>query len=233
MTPTPDVVLALENAARTYEDAHPIDILQWAVARYAPRIVLACSFGGPSGVVALDLTLRIAPETPVYYLDTGLLFPQTYDLVRRIGARYGIAPIAVRPSLTLEEQARRFGPELWKRHPDRCCELRKVEPQREFLAPYDAWISGVRRDQTAQRRNTPVIQWDARFNRAKINPLATWDDSMIWAHINAYDLPYNELHDRGYPSIGCGPCTRAVSANESQRAGRWSNLAKTECGLHA
>jgi phosphoadenosine phosphosulfate reductase len=222
----------LERVAARLDAVPPQEILEWALARYQPRIVLACSFGGPTGMVALDMVMSIDRSTPVYFLDTGLLFPQTYELLDRVSERYGITPIGVKPTLSLLEQAFLHGDKLWERNPDACCAIRKVEPQRDFLTQYDAWISGIRRDQSATRKETPVVQFDQQFGIAKISPLAHWDERMIWTYIRAHDLPYNELHDRNYPSVGCVPCTRAIQTGEDLRAGRWSGREKTECGLH-
>jgi phosphoadenosine phosphosulfate reductase len=228
----PSIALAIENAARTLENAAPKEIVRWALRTYAPRIVLACSFGGPTGIALLDVALKIDRTTPVYYLDTGLLFPETYALVDRIAEKYDIVPIPVRPALGIAEQRAAFGPALWERDPDACCALRKLEPQSDFLAGYDAWISGIRRDQTSTRRDVPVVQWDAQFGLVKINPFARWDEAMIWAYVRFHDLPYNALNDGGFPSVGCTPCTRAVAPGEDARAGRWPGFGKTECGLH-
>jgi phosphoadenosine phosphosulfate reductase len=228
----PSTALAIENAARTLESSTPKEIVGWSLRTYAPRIVLACSFGGPTGIALLDLALKIDRTTPVYYLDTGLLFRETYALVDRIAAKYDIVPIPVRPALTVSAQHAAFGPALWERDPDACCTLRKLEPQSDFLTGYDAWISGIRRDQTSTRRDVPVVQWDERFDLVKINPFARWDEAMIWAYVRFHDLPYNGLHDKNFPSIGCTPCTRAVAPGEEARAGRWPGSGKTECGLH-
>ena len=228
----PSIALAIENAARTLENATPKEIVRWALRTYAPRIVLACSFGGPTGIALLDVALKVDRTTPVYYLDTGLLFPETYALVDRIAGKYDIVPIPVRPALGIAEQRAAFGPALWERDPDACCSLRKLEPQSDFLAGYDAWISGIRRDQTSTRRDVPVVQWDAQFGLVKINPFARWDEAMIWAYVRFHDLPYNALNDGGFPSVGCTPCTRAVAPGEDARAGRWPGFGKTECGLH-
>jgi phosphoadenosine phosphosulfate reductase len=228
----PSPALAIENAARALEDAQPREILRWALQAYSPRVVLACSFGGPTGIVALDLLMKLDRTTPVYYLDTGLLFPETYDLIERVAAKYGIDPLPVKPALTIDEQNAAFGQALWERDPDACCSLRKLEPQSDFLAGYDAWITGIRRDQTASRREAPVVQWDAQFGLVKVNPFARWDEAMIWAYVRFHDLPYNTLHESGYASIGCTPCTRAVARGEDLRAGRWPAFSKTECGLH-
>jgi phosphoadenosine phosphosulfate reductase len=204
-----------------------------AVSSYRGNIVLACSFGGPSGIVILDLLHRAGESVPVYYLDTDLLFAQTYALIERVKARYGLDPIPVRSRLDLREQAERYGDTLWSRDPDACCALRKVKPQAEFLRSYRAWITGIRRDQAATRRTAHAIDWDERFGLVKVNPLVDWSENDVWAYIREHDLPYNALHDEGYPSIGCEPCTRRVGAGEDLRAGRWSGFTKTECGLHA
>jgi sulfite reductase (ferredoxin) len=223
---------ALAELARTYEKASPQAIIAWAVATYGAGMTLACSFGGPSGMALLDMTLRIQPDVPVFYLDTDFLFPETHALVDVVAQKYNITPFAVRPSLSPKQQADRYGEALWTRDPDACCDLRKVAPQRDYLRQFTAWMTGIRRDQAATRRATPVIQWDAQFGLAKISPLAGWDERQVWAYIVANDIPYNALHDHGYPSIGCTNCTRAVVAGEDPRAGRWSGFAKTECGIH-
>ncbi len=206
-------------------------IVRAAVERYAGRIALACSFGGPSGMVLLDLALRVEPGLPVHYVDTGLLFPQTHALVARAARRYGIEPIAVRPALSVDEQAQWLGPALWERDPDRCCDLRKVRPHRAFLGGYDAWLTGIRRAQSATRREIEPVAPDGAA-LVKISPLFDWSDEDVWSYAIEHDVPVNALHAQGYPSIGCGPCTRAVAPGEDARAGRWASFAKTECGLH-
>jgi phosphoadenosine phosphosulfate reductase len=219
--------------APEFEDASPQEILTWALARFSGRIALSCSFGGPTGLVALDMALAIEPALPVFYVDTSLLFPETYALVAVVERRYGIRVQALRSALSMDDQRDVYGDELWKRDPDRCCEIRKVEPQRSFLASHDAWISGIRRDQTIARRDARIVHWDERFGVVKVNPFARWDEGMVWTYIHAHGLPYNALHDRSYPSIGCTHCTRAVRQHETARAGRWPAFAKVECGLHA
>ncbi len=222
----------LTDAAARLESAAPETILEWALETYAPRITLACSFGGPSGMVVLDMAMRLDRNLSVFYLDTELLFPETYQLVEDVSRRYGITPRAVRPRLSVDEQAAQHGDRLWARDPNACCALRKVATQHEALAGYDAWITGLRRDQSPTRRATPVAQWDRTFGLAKVNPLAQWTESEVWAYVNRHDVPYNALHDRGYPSIGCTHCTRPVQAGADPRSGRWSGFDKTECGLH-
>jgi phosphoadenosine phosphosulfate reductase len=222
----------LAQLAQRMEASSPQEILAWALDAYQPRIVLACSFGGPTGMALLDMALRLDPSVPVFYLDTGLLFPETYALVDEVARRYGITPRAVRPGLSLAAQAEAHGEALWARDPDRCCALRKVLPQREALSGCDAWITGLRRDQSATRRATPAVAWDSQFGLVKVCPLAGWGEREVWRYIAEHQVPYNALHGRGYPSIGCTPCTRPVAAGEEARAGRWSGFAKTECGLH-
>jgi phosphoadenosine phosphosulfate reductase len=169
----------------------------------------------------------------VFYLDTELLFPQTYETIERVKARYGIEPVAVAPELDLAAQAAAYGDALWARDPDRCCALRKVEPQRRFLQRYDAWITGLRRDQSATRADVKYVDFDAEpAGLAKISPLADWNDDDCRDYLREHDVPYNTLADEGYPSVGCVPCTRRARS-ETPRAGRWAGFAKTECGLHA
>jgi phosphoadenosine phosphosulfate reductase len=200
--------------------------------RRFPRVALACSFGGPSGMVLLDLTLRLTRDVPVYYLDTGLLFPDTYALIDRTARRYGIVPRRVRSELSLESQAQAHGDALWARDPDRCCALRKVEPQRVFLQRYDAWMTGVRRANSVGRTAAQAFEPDGDA-LTKVSPLYDWSDDDVSAYIDANRVPVNPLHAGGYPSVGCVPCTRAVASGEEPRAGRWPGFAKTECGLHA
>lgn len=222
----------LAQIAHDLETATPTEILTWALDTFRPRITLACSFGGPTGMVLLDMVMHLDPGVPVFYLDTGLLFPQTYELVETVSRRYGITPVAVRPSLSVDEQAERYGEALWARDPDRCCALRKVAPQREALRDFDAWITGLRRDQSKTRSEVAIAAWDEKFGLAKVTPLARWTERDVWRYIAEFAVPYNSLHAHGYPSVGCTHCTRPISEGEDLRAGRWSGFAKTECGLH-
>lgn len=223
---------ALIAIAEELEHSEPQEILAWALKTYGKKITLACSFGGASGMALLDMVMKLDPGVPIFYLDTNFLFPETYALAEKAAEKYRFTPIAVRPALTPEQQAAEYGDELWARDPDRCCELRKVIPQREALAGYNAWITGLRRDQSSTRAATPAVQWDAKFGLAKISPLVNWTERQVWQYLRANKVPVNDLHAHGYPSIGCTYCTRPISEGEDLRAGRWSGFAKTECGLH-
>lgn len=210
--------------------ARATEIVAKTLADRPGRVALACSFGGPAGMVLLDLVVRLDDRVPVYYLDTGLLFPETYALVERAARRYGITPRAVRPELSLGAQAAAYGEALWERDPDRCCAVRKVEPNRAFVAGFDAWLTGIRRAQTVQRADVLPVVRDGAVE--KISPLYDWSDAELWAYVNAHDVPLNALHAEGYPSIGCVPCTRRPVDPADPRSGRWAGFGKTECGLH-
>ncbi|MDE3095555.1 MAG: phosphoadenylyl-sulfate reductase [Chloroflexota bacterium] len=224
---------ALAAASRELEGASPQQVLRWAAAAYQPGLALACSFGGPSGMVLLDMMMRIDRSVEVFYIDTDFLFPETYRLRDIAAARYGFEPAGYMSLLTPAQQAAAYGDALWARDPDACCALRKVEPNRRALAGKRAWLSGIRRDQSKSRAETPIVQWDGKFGLVKVNPLATWTESQVWQYILDNEVPYNELHDQGYPSIGCTHCTRPVAAGDDPRSGRWQGFDKTECGLHA
>jgi len=221
----------LKQAAAELEHAPAADILKWAADHFAPRLTFATSLGLEDCVVT-DLIAKASLPVDFFTLDTGVLFPETYALWKRVEDRYGVAVTAVRPRRTIDEQALDAGPELWTREPDRCCELRKMEPLRARLAGYDAWITAIRRDQTPERANAPVVGWDGRFGLVKINPLVRWTFDEVRAYVREHDVPYNPLHDQNYPSIGCVPCTSPVMPGEDPRSGRWRGKEKTECGLH-
>ena len=210
----------------------PQQILEWAIRQFSPNLTLACSFGGISGMVLLDMAVKLAPQIRVFYLDTGFLFPETYALQDEVARRYGIKPVAFQPQLSPAAQALEFGEALWQREPDKCCAIRKVEPNRRALEGMRAWIAGLRRDQSATRRQVRAVEWDSKFGLYKINPLWDWTEEMLWIYIRAEEIPYNPLHEQGYPSLGCTNCTRPVAQGEDSRAGRWSGFNKTECGLH-
>ena len=217
--------------ARELEGQPPAAILRWASQQFGTKLTFATGFGA-EGCVIIDLIARERLPIDLFTLDTGLLFPETYELWHRLEARYGITIRAVRPNHTVEQQADEHGSRLWERDPDRCCELRKVVPLRNALAGFGAWITAIRRDQTAERAGARIVEHDRKFGLVKVNPLVAWTHDDVWGHLYAHDVPYNALHDRGYPSIGCHPCTAAVLPGEDARAGRWRGRAKKECGLH-
>lgn len=206
------------------------EILATAAQR-TPRITFATGFGA-EGCVIIDHIARAKLPIDLFTLDTGLLFPETYELWRTLEARYGVTIRAVKPAETVDEQAQSLGDALWTRDPDLCCERRKVLPLRAELAKFDAWITAIRREQTPERANAQVVERDHKFNLDKINPLVAWTHDDVWAYVYANDVPVNALHDQGYPSIGCEPCTSAIVPGENLRAGRWRGAHKRECGLH-
>ncbi|MDF0667574.1 MAG: phosphoadenylyl-sulfate reductase [Nitrospira sp.] len=223
----------LKAWSASFETKQPQDILTAAIERYE-KIVLACSFGAED-VVLVDLVHRINPSVPLFYLDTDFLFPETYATRDRVIEQYGLRSpqvIQVKSLLTPQKQAESYGEALWARDPDQCCGLRKVEPLTRVLRGYDAWITGIRRDQAPSRANAGLIEWDQRFGLVKVNPLARWTLADVWTYIKVYEVPYNPLHDQHYPSIGCTHCTAPVEPGDDPRAGRWKNFVKTECGLH-
>jgi phosphoadenylyl-sulfate reductase (thioredoxin) len=224
-------LIDVATAARELEGQSPAEILRRASQQFGDKLTFATGFGA-EGCVIIDLIARHNLPIDLFTLDTGLLFPETYELWRKLETRYGITIRGVRPVHTVEQQADEHGARLWERDPDRCCELRKVVPLRNALAGFDAWITAIRRDQTAERAHARVIEHDRKFNLVKVNPLVAWTHDDVWGHLYAHDVPYNELHDRGYPSIGCQPCTAAVLPGEDARAGRWRGRSKKECGLH-
>ena len=224
-------MIDIATSARELEGKSALDILTWAAGELSPKLTFATGFGA-EGCVIIDLVGRNKLPIDLFTLDTGLLFPETYALWRELETRYGVTIRAVRPEQTVSEQASTHGPALWQRDPDRCCELRKVRPLRAALAGFDAWITAIRRDQTPERATAEIVEADAKFGLVKINPLVAWTHDDVWAHLYQHDVPYNRLHDQGYPSIGCQPCTSAVRPGEDPRAGRWRGTAKKECGLH-
>ncbi len=222
---------SLAEPAAQAEDWSAERILRWGAETFAPRIALATGFGA-EGCILIDLVARNRLAIDLFTLDTGLLFPETYELWRALESRYGVTIAAVRPEQTVDEQAAAHGDRLWERAPDRCCDLRKVAPLTRALAGRDAWITAIRREQADTRRHARPIEWDGRHGLVKLNPLVRWTKAEVWDYIRTRGVPYNALHDRGYPSIGCAPCTSAVAAGEDERAGRWRGRGKTECGLH-
>ena len=212
------------------------EILRWASERFGPRAAIGTSFQG-AGLVMLHLAKQSGLSFPVFTLDTGLLFPETLELKRRLEDFFGLAIEGLAPDLTVEQQAHIHGPELWARQPDLCCTARKVLPLRDKLLDLDCWITGLRREQSDTRSGTGVVEVyvaDEASGRevVKLNPMTAWSRDAVWQYIHDHRIPYNPLHDRGYRSIGCWPCTRPIAEGDDERAGRWTGFQKVECGIH-
>ncbi|MCD8501458.1 MAG: phosphoadenylyl-sulfate reductase [Bacillaceae bacterium] len=209
-----------------------LDILKWTYEHFFDDVVYACSFGA-EGIVLIDLISKVKKDAQIVFLDTELHFSETYELIARIKERYPLLQIKMKkPEMSVKEQSQKYGEHLWETKPDFCCKLRKLEPLEQELSLYTAWISGLRREQSETRAHVQYLNIDDRFKSIKICPLIHWKWEEIWLYIHLHKLPYNELHDRNYPSIGCEKCTLPVSEGENTRKGRWANSGKTECGLH-
>jgi phosphoadenosine phosphosulfate reductase len=219
-----------------HDDSPPERVVAWALERIAARTLVVTTSFGMEGCALIDMVAAHRRPVRVVYLDTMFLFPETYALRDRMVERYPHLTFENRgTSLTPAEQERRFGPELWRRDPDACCRLRKVEPMRAALAGADVWIAGLTRSQSASRAALEVVAWDWQYQVVKVNPLASWSRAQIWEYVRTRGVPYNELHERGYPTIGCTHCTVPVPGSalgEYSREGRWTGEPKTECGLH-
>ena len=204
--------------------------LLWAYDRFGDKLCLTCSWQKQSSVL-VHMVSELGIDIPVIELDTGLFFEETYKTRERLVERYGLD--LVRPEvISIAEQHKQEGPNLWERNPDRCCHVRKVEPLERVLKEFDAWISGIRREQSLTRKDAQRVEFSDRYDVWKVQPLVDWDAKRVDAYIHVNEIPYNPLHDAGYPSIGCIPCTRPVSRDQDERAGRWADSDKIECGIH-
>lgn len=226
-----DVRELIENVQTEADSWTPHRTLVWAFQTFGNRVAISSAFGA-EGMVLIDIASKLHKDFRLFTIDTEFLFPETYQLMDRIESRYGIAIEKVYSLLSPEEQERAHGAKLWTVEPDRCCNLRKVEPLKHKLGQLNAWITSIRRDQTSTRSSARRLEWDTKFGLVKINPIVDWTAKQVWRYIHDHDVPYNTLHDQDYPSIGCMHCTRAVRPGEDPRAGRWPGFAKTECGLH-
>jgi phosphoadenosine phosphosulfate reductase len=206
------------------------DVLRWAADEFGERLCLTCSWQKQSSVL-VHMVSELGLEVDYVELDTQLFFKESYETRERLVERYGIE-LVVPDVITVAEQHKQEGPNLWERDPDRCCHIRKVEPLLRALEPYDAWVSGIRRDQAPSRAGVKKLERSSRYGVWKIQPLADWSEKDVWSYILQNDIPYNPLHDVGYRSIGCIPCTRPTRPNEEERAGRWAGSDKLECGIH-
>ena len=231
--------LQIKKIAEEMEDKSAMEVLKWAINAYAPKIALASSFGAED-VILIDMMVKINKEkAKIFTLDTGRLNQETYDVMDAIRKKYDIQIEVYFPEQReTEEMVKIKGMNLMYESVENrklCCEIRKVHPLNRALSNLDGWITGLRREQAITRADINKLEIDSSHgNIAKINPLADWTNEMIWDYIHKNNIPYNKLHDIGYPSIGCEPCTRAIHAGEDPRAGRWwwENATQKECGLH-
>jgi phosphoadenosine phosphosulfate reductase len=212
------------------------EVLQWAASRFGERAALGTSFQG-AGLVMMHLAHQAGLKLPVFTLDTGLLFPETLELKRQLEAFFGWQIETLVPDLTVEAQAEAQGPALWNRDPDLCCTIRKVIPLQSRLRGLDCWITGLRRGQSAERAGVGIVELYTLDQATgsvivKLNPMAAWSREAVWNYIRQNKIPYNPLHDQGYQSIGCQPCTRRTGEGGDERAGRWTGFKKVECGIH-
>jgi phosphoadenosine phosphosulfate reductase len=227
---------ALESKAETLSKLSLTEVLRWCWESFGTLAAVGTSFQG-AGLVLLHHAAEAGLPFPVFTLDTGLLFPETLETKRRLETFFGIQIESVSPELSLEQQAVDFGPELWKRNPDSCCQLRKVEPLKRRLGSLSVWITGVRSEQGATRKHTAILErylFDPLREQylLKLNPMVNWRREVVWDYLRTHGIPYNPLQDRGYRSIGCLPCTRLAGEGDDERAGRWAGFDKTECGIH-
>src|SRR5215813_2277327 len=221
----------IEATGALLDESAPEATLAWAFEQFENRLTIATGFGA-EGVALIDMAVKLNPAVDVFFLDTGFLFPETYDLRKRIEDRYHIQIREVKTDITPDQQEQKFGAKLWSTNPDLCCRLRKLEPLKDALKGREAWITAIRQDQTIERSNARVVEWDYQWRLVKINPLVHWSKHRVWEYIAANNVPFNPLHERGYPSIGCTHCTQPVREGEGERSGRWAGLAKKECGMH-
>ncbi len=229
----PMTAVEIDRVADELEPLSAERVLEWAADRFGERILLTCSWQKQSSVL-VHMVSEIAPSMRVVEFDTGLLFPETYETRKKLISRYPINFERIDPELTVDEQAKEHGDRLWERDPDACCGIRKVAPLERALEGMDAWVTGIRREQSTTRQNARKIEMDERRGVVKVQPLADWTSRDVWRYIWRHSIPYNTLHDHGYPSIGCIPCTSSAGgAAADERSGRWRGTGKVECGLHA
>ena len=220
-----------DNKINKYRN-NPIELLKWITNNLpSNKVVMGTGFG-PPGIVLLDMLFKVTHDISVFYIDTGFLFDQTYELRDKLQEKYGFQFLRLSTNVTPEMQVAQYGEQLWEKSPDICCNIRKVIPLKNALENYDVWITGIRKKQTEVRNKSELIEFASRFEVIKINPLIDWTHDDVWDYIKTNNLPYNPLHDNSYPSIGCKQCTSPVCTGDDDRSGRWKGSNKTECGLH-
>ncbi|MEO3762083.1 phosphoadenylyl-sulfate reductase [Streptomyces sp. B8F3] len=224
-----DTAALAERAGRELEDASALEILRWAADTFGKRFCVTSSM---QDMVVAHLASRAMPGVDVLFLDTGYHFPETIGTRDAVAAVMDVNVVSLTPRLTVAEQDAEYGPRLYERNPDLCCSLRKMQPLEDGLAAYDSWATGLRRDESPTRANTPVVGWDAKRRKVKVSPIARWSEADVQAYVAEHGVLTNPLLADGYPSIGCAPCTRRVAPGEDARAGRWAGFAKTECGIN-
>ena len=230
--PTDELLADLAADSQRLESASPREVLRYAVDRFSGKFTMATAFG-PEGMTIIHMLSEVAPDTPVFNLDTGYQFDETLAMPGRIAERYGMIVEMKKPESSVAEYEAANGGPVYKTDPNRCCFDRKLKVLHDAARGMHAWASAIRRDQSPDRAKAPIVGWDRKFQLVKVSPLANWSKQDVWGLISKEDIPYNPLHDQGYPSIGCRPCTRAVGIGEDERAGRWAGFQKTECGLHS
>lgn len=216
-------------AGRELEDATAQEIVRWAANAFGERVAVTSSM---ADAVVAHLVSTVKPGVDVLFLNTGLHFPETIGTRDAVAQMYDVNVLDVAPAISVAQQDASYGPELWARDPDKCCALRKVAPLNNAMRDYDAWITGLRRDEAPSRANTPVVSWDASRGKVKICPIARWTQADVDTYVAQHGILLNPLLMDGYDSIGCRPCTRRTAVGEDARAGRWAGSSKTECGLH-
>ena len=223
--------------AESFETATTEEILGWAWSRFGDKAAIGTSFQG-AGLVMMHLAVKNGLSFPVFTIDTGLLFAETLELKKRLEDFFGFQIESVKPDISVDQMNESMGPpELWKKDPDLCCTVRKVFPLQSKLSELDCWITGLRREQSQSRASVPILdihilEGDSNKELAKLSPMANWSREDVWKYIKEHKIPYNPLHDQGYRSIGCYPCTRQTRNGEDERAGRWTGFKKVECGIH-
>jgi phosphoadenosine phosphosulfate reductase len=221
--------VAREGAAHLH-DRDAFIVVEWAAQTFGERLCVTSSM---TDAVVAHLVSQVVPGVEVVFLDTGYHFPETIGTRDAVQVLLPVEVLSVRPALSVAEQDALYGPRLYERDPDLCCKLRKVEPLQRALTGYDAWVTGLRRDESPSRAGTPLVDWDEKRGMVKVNPIAAWTQRDVDNYVAFHDVLVNPLTQLGYTSVGCAPCTRAPGPGEDARAGRWAGRAKTECGIHS